>query len=133
MLFYNLLGGLITRPNRDLYGCVNLHAGLYNSIAFQTLLKEKLYIYPPPLRKFASFIPLYPLEFPCPTTNELITSVMRRSEIQINATVTQTRQAMTQRTFYSLFETHTSNTSLNLQLCIPDPTWALAPHYTETN
>ena len=23
MLFYNLLGGLITRPNRDLYGYVN--------------------------------------------------------------------------------------------------------------
>ena len=31
--------------------------------------------------------------------------------MQINATVTQTRQAMTLLTFYSLFKTHTSNTS----------------------
>ena len=37
------------------------------SIAFQTLWKEKLFMYPPPLWKFVSFRPLYPLKIPCPS------------------------------------------------------------------
>ena len=40
---------------------------MFCSIAFPTLWKEKLFIYPPPLRRFASFTPLYPLEFPWPS------------------------------------------------------------------
>ena len=40
---------------------------MFYSIPFQTLCKEKLFIYPLPLRKFASFTPLYPLEFPWPS------------------------------------------------------------------
>ena len=40
---------------------------MFYSIAFQTLWREKLSIYPPHLRKFASFTPLYPSEFPWPS------------------------------------------------------------------
>ena len=36
-------------------------------MAFQTLWEKKLFIYPRPLRKFAPFTPLYPLEFLWPS------------------------------------------------------------------